>query len=165
MTDKEKLKAIEDAIGSPLDPEYCFDEIFRILEAKPDPTKMPEWMERQFDNAEKTVASWPESKRIAAGIAQPDPHPLASMRFDEATPEQFREFWEAAGFAIGAHDKKMWADKPLNGVTDELTVFQGGMITLWSGDSDIHIASPLTFQEALDALNELAATKIMGGWA
>lgn len=33
---------------------------------------MPKWLERQLDNAEKTVAGWSKSKRIAAGIEQPD---------------------------------------------------------------------------------------------
>lgn len=32
------------------------------------PTKMPEWLEKQFDNAERTVATWSPGKRMAAGI-------------------------------------------------------------------------------------------------
>jgi hypothetical protein len=136
MTDAERLRAIKSVFSSAKSTAAALLAIQDILDAAP-----------------------------KISVAQLDPYPLGSVRFDEATEDQFVEFWEAAGFVIGTHAKKMWADRSLNGVTDELTVFQGGMITLWSGDSDIHIASPLTFQEALDALNELAATKIMGGWA
>ena len=99
------------------------------------------------------------------GQAQPETHPLGSVRFDEATEEQFREFWEAAGFVIGGNYKAMWAEKFLNGFPDEITVFPRGWITLFSGDTGTSLGLSPTFQEALDALNELAATKIMGGWA
>ena len=33
-----------------------------------EPTKMPEWLERQFNAAERTVDSWSDGKREAAGI-------------------------------------------------------------------------------------------------
>jgi hypothetical protein len=98
--------------------------------------------------------------------AQPDPHPLGSVRFDEATEEQFREFWEAAGFVIGGSENEgIWADKLVNGFPDELTVSKNGAIDMYEGATSIYLGRLATFQEALDALNELAATKIMGGWA
>jgi hypothetical protein len=97
---------------------------------------------------------------------QPDPHPLGSVRFDEATEEQFKEFWEAAGFVIkGSENEGTWADKLVNGFPDELTVFPRGNLTLYAGGTEFFLGRLATFQEALDALNELAATKIMGGWA
>lgn len=120
---------LRSALGSMLDPEYCFDEIIRVLND------------------------------------EPHPHPLASMRFDEATPEQFREFWEAAGFVIGGNAHVgIWADKLVNGFPDELTVSKNGAIDMYEGATSIYLGRLATFQEALDALNELAATKIMGGW-
>jgi hypothetical protein len=98
--------------------------------------------------------------------SQPDPHPLGSVRFGEATEEQFREFWEAAGFVIGGNAHVgIWADKLVNGFPDELTVSKNGAIDMYEGATSIYLGRPATFQEALDALNELAATKIMGGWA
>ena len=36
--------------------------------AKPKPTLMPEWLERQFDNVERTVDGWSEGKKEAAGL-------------------------------------------------------------------------------------------------
>jgi hypothetical protein len=100
------------------------------------------------------------------GQAQPDPHPLGSVRFDEATEEQFREFWGAAGFVIGGSENEgIWADKLVNGFPDELTVSKNGAIDMYAGGTSISLGRLATFQEALDALNELAATKIMGGWA
>lgn len=36
------------------------------------PNPMPEWLEKQFDNAEKTVESWGPNKRKAAGIPDID---------------------------------------------------------------------------------------------
>jgi len=36
------------------------------------PNKMPTWLERQFDNVEKTIAGWSKGKRIAAGLEQSD---------------------------------------------------------------------------------------------
>jgi hypothetical protein len=98
--------------------------------------------------------------------SQPDPHPLGSVRFDEATEEQFREFWEAAGFVIGGSENEgIWANRLVNGFPDELTVLSRGNLTLYSGSVEVFLDRAATFQEALDALNELAATKIMGGWA
>jgi hypothetical protein len=32
------------------------------------PTKMPQWLHKQFENAEKTVQTWSEGKREAAGV-------------------------------------------------------------------------------------------------
>lgn len=32
------------------------------------PTIMPEWLQKQFDSADKTVQTWSEGKRKAAGI-------------------------------------------------------------------------------------------------
>lgn len=33
-----------------------------------EPTPMPEWLEKQFDNAQRTVDTWSDGKREAAGI-------------------------------------------------------------------------------------------------
>jgi hypothetical protein len=33
-----------------------------------EPTKMPEWLKKQFDAAERTVDTWSDGKREAAGI-------------------------------------------------------------------------------------------------
>jgi hypothetical protein len=95
--------------------------------------------------------------------SQPDPHPLGSVRFDEATEEQFREFWEAAGFVIESD----YAERYLVGDRVNLTIFQYGQAFMCDDCDDIEMLLNYfpTFQEALDALNELAATKIMGGWA
>lgn len=39
---------------------------------EPVPTPMPEWLERQIQNVERTVAAWPKAKRIASGIDKED---------------------------------------------------------------------------------------------
>jgi hypothetical protein len=95
--------------------------------------------------------------------SQPDPHPLGSVRFGEATEEQFREFWEAAGFT-SVHG---WFERTVAGAPDDVTIYDDGKASLWGGrsSSEVFLGKFATFQEALDALNELAATKIMGGWA
>jgi hypothetical protein len=99
--------------------------------------------------------------------AQPDPHPLGSVRFDEATPEQFRDFWGTAGFATADQDfSSVWRRQRSTGSGQKVYIYEDGVI-LW-GDNWLNpVSKPMfpTFQEALDALNELAATKIMGGWA
>ena len=41
------------------------------------PTEMPEWLQKQFDNAEKTVQTWSEGKREAAGIPLGDSNRVA----------------------------------------------------------------------------------------
>jgi hypothetical protein len=100
------------------------------------------------------------------GQAQPDPHPLGSVRFDEATEEQFVEFWGATGFMPLDWEGR---SKPLaNGgrLKPMLSVEFGGLILYAMVGGAIPLPVRFaTFQEALDALNELAATKIMGGWA
>ena len=133
MTDKEKLKAIEDAIGSPLDNDYCFDEIIRVLEA------------------------------------QPDPHPLGSVPCMQATDDEWREFWEAHGFIC--LDWEGWV-KPLkkpSGVDRYLGIerrMDGVTYRFWARREGAPLpGNPATLGEALDAVNELSATKIMGGWA
>lgn len=102
--------------------------------------------------------------------AQPDPHPLGSVRFDEATEEQFVEFWGAAGFGA---NKWFWEGhlKQLRSSSDigkGLLVEPNGLLSYATERMTIALPqhySFATFQEALDALNELAGTKIMGGWA
>lgn len=42
-------------------------EVVRETE-EPKPTVMPDWMEKQFDKAERTVATWSDGKCEAAGI-------------------------------------------------------------------------------------------------
>jgi hypothetical protein len=143
MTDAERLNMIREA---------CRDG---LADAKPIP-------EDQF----MAGVYYSFGKVLDILDAQPDPHPLGSVRFDEAREEQFREFWSAAGFLIrGSENESIWADKWVNGFPDELTVFPRGNLTLYAGGTEFFLGRLPTFQEALDALNELAATKIMGGWA
>lgn len=128
MTDKEKLKAIEDAIGSPLDPEYCFDEIIRVLEAKP------------------------------------DPHPLGSVRFDEARAKEdkhkdFLEFFGAHGFEFEMDRSFYIAGKKAKRASLEFGVDVFGSVMVGA----IRVKAE-TFGEALRLLNEVAGTEMMGGW-
>lgn len=50
---------------------WCRDKV-KYKRAKAElavePTPMPEWLERQLDNAERTVAEWSDAKCEAAGI-------------------------------------------------------------------------------------------------
>jgi hypothetical protein len=40
------------------------------------PTPMPDWLEKQFDAAERTVATWSLGKQQAAGIMNPRRRPI-----------------------------------------------------------------------------------------
>jgi hypothetical protein len=178
MTDKERLRAIEAVFSSTTSPAKAMLAVQDILDAapkisvaQPEPTKMPEWMERQFDNAEKTVASWPESKRIAAGIAQPYPHPLGSVRFDEATEEDMRRYWEPLGFepfGPGAKDEPACWFQVFRQLKNGrgIGVQNNGelLYTYWELEYPLGPVPPVTtFQEAKEFLDKMA--ELLGGWA
>ena len=88
-------------------------------------------------------------------------HPLYSMQFADATPEQFKEFWEAAGFDYFPKPCR-WIGRPTK---CGLTVFASvdGRISFYGPPAPR--VSFTTFGEAHSAIEELAATKIFGGWA
>lgn len=52
---------------------------------------MPEWLEKEFENAEKTVQTWSEGKREAAGI-HPDPNKLYTNSIGKQMPEISKTF-------------------------------------------------------------------------
>jgi hypothetical protein len=94
--------------------------------------------------------------------AQPDPHPLGSVRFDEATEEQFKEFWEAAGFT----SVEGWFERTVAGAPDDLTVYDDGKVSLWGGSAgidEVFLGRFSTFQEAQEFLDKMA--ELLGGWA
>lgn len=145
MTDAEKLAKIREWMGSPMTEEFLNDHT------------APYYLGYRCGH---DLAKYEVGNILNA---QPDPHPLGSVRFDEATEEQFKEFWKAAGFESAQH----WAQKFLAGDERTLAVFKSGRISLCDecSGAEFDLSFEATFQEALDALNELAETKIMGGWA
>lgn len=60
------------------------------------PTKMPEWMERQFDSAERTVETWSDGKCEVAGIPRPPkaPEPTVEDLIDQLS----QQGWYQIGF-------------------------------------------------------------------
>jgi len=54
-----------------------------LTNAKRGPTPMPAWLERQMDNVERTVATWSDGKREAAGI------PRTKEEFAEAIKQVY----------------------------------------------------------------------------
>ena len=89
---------------------------------------------------------------------------LRDIKFSEATPEQFREFWEGEGWRlsigqVGGHAVRATNDDY------EIYVYTYGSFSL---DWEMHETWPkiqcATFGEAIDAANELANTRICGGW-
>ena len=95
---------------------------------------------------------------------------LANVRFDEATDEQFRDFWSEAGFALISGPKMRGATREAK-YSGEISVrmFLGdsGYISIGTnGDMDFEFSEIMdTFGEALDHMNALAAVPLFGGWA
>lgn len=84
------------------------------------------------------------------------PNDPRNLKFSEATQEQLDAFWRGEG----------WTKE--QGIYERETVALVD-IGIWD-DGDLEIANEIigvtftTFGEALDAANELAATKVFGGW-
>lgn len=97
--------------------------------------------------------------------AQPDPHPLASVRFGSSL-DQFKKYWEAQGFEVVGG----WARRFVSDGENGLVVYHDGDLYVHYRVRDLEdgqslcpfIPRPSTYG---DALNELTSTKIMGGWA
>lgn len=94
------------------------------------------------------------------------------LKFTDATPEQFKEFWEGERWQLipQGHGYSPCAIKNLKtqfhgSVSSSLYVWGLGVIGLKTFGGSMAIRQVNTFGEALDALNELANTRIMGGWA
>ena len=90
---------------------------------------------------------------------------LADVRFDEATPDQFRKFWEEQGWAVvkvGATRKlhaDLWVDVSFLASRDRRLSI--GFHNCW-----LTLPHPLaTFGEALRLANNLAQAELFGGWA
>jgi hypothetical protein len=66
------------------------------------PNPMPAWLGRQFDNAEATVATWPESKRVAAGIPSGGADLCALDRSAGGAPQFDQRASESPRFPPGA---------------------------------------------------------------
>lgn len=92
-------------------------------------------------------------------------HPLAEVRFGEATVAQFKEFWEAQkGWKYQCVDGWWRAIRDLNNSVVASEDWQYIVID-WDGEIDLHYFSKTytTFGEALDAVNKIADA--LGGWA
>lgn len=77
------------------------------------------------------------------------------LRFDQATGEQFFEFWKAQGFKL----RNGGADKDCRFVGKPIRVHPSGYVLF--GDEGVIFP---TFGQALDAANQLANTELFGGW-
>ena len=83
---------------------------------------------------------------------------MRNLKFTDATPEQFKEFWEGEGWEV------IWPMPYGKALRKTKTGFFLSIVFEISiGTSQVPL--PETFGEAADALNELANTRIMGGWA
>jgi hypothetical protein len=89
---------------------------------------------------------------------------MRNLTFHEATLEQFKEFWERAGWVIYPHSELSCYAKKLCLTGLIISVTPRGNLRIHCLD-DVIVATPATFGEALDAANELAGTKVFGGWA
>ena len=103
---------------------------------------------------------------------------MTDLRFDQATAEEFRAFWEGQGFEVN-----VWSCR--DGDPDCIDVtrttksedclwlsYHGGQVlpSVYPADdgpdSAVAFGTPITtFGEALEILNEIAATRAFGGWA
>lgn len=99
----------------------------------------------------------------------------ADLRFDQATYKDIKRFWGKRGFepfGPGAKETlKCWFRiyKPLKNRCGLGIDFQSGQLIYTYWELDEIFGPPLsqstTFGEALEILNELAATRAFGGWA
>lgn len=87
---------------------------------------------------------------------------MTDLRFDQATADEFRAFWEAQGFAV-------WPYSVTRNTAKGIEVW--GTFTYMECFLDSHEVrvgfdpETTTFGEALEILNELANTRAFGGWA
>jgi hypothetical protein len=136
MTDAERLRAIEAVFSSAKSLAKVMLAIQDILDAAP-----------------------------KISIPQPDPHPLGSVRFDEARAKQdkhkdFLEFFGAHGFEFEMDRSFYIAGKKAKRASLEFGVDVFGSVMVGA----IRVKAE-TFGEALRLLNEVAGTEMMGGWA
>lgn len=94
---------------------------------------------------------------------------LSQLSFADATLEQFEEFWESEGWSVHIDCPGIEPGEVLMTHAVRVTVNEHGFSILLNGEVEMGEECALTkfttFTEAVSALNELAATKIMGGWA
>ena len=108
---------------------------------------------------------------------------MRNLKFTDATPEQFKEFWEGEGWEVSWVGTTPIATKMTVGPGSEreMSVRRTGEACLLLAeqvailhndgaeptfeDAEVSLEVWETFGEAADALNELANTRIMGGWA
>lgn len=98
----------------------------------------------------------------------------ADLRFDQATADEFRTFWEGQGWTV-ATDQYHWSaarDTNLGPflcaeVHHKMGVSFYALAGLGCGDPGLQVrrGGITTFGEALEILNELANTRAFGGWA
>ena len=88
---------------------------------------------------------------------------LRDIKFADATPEQFREFWEGEGWIVASSNGTFptFACKYVRLGSYRVEIREHGLVYF----NESFTSTFTTFGEALDAMNELANTKIMGGWA
>lgn len=92
-------------------------------------------------------------------------------RFDEATPDQFREFWEGQGWKVSLAPKPNLAfRKPNRGPCIRVCAYfqEPAYISLGFNEDDTEIEFDEligTFGEALRYANNLAQAELFGGWA
>ena len=88
---------------------------------------------------------------------------LSKLTFADATPEQFRQFFEGQGWTIVTSGD---ACRDLgSGHFCEVSA-KWGFVQLYKDCWHLNVAFPTTFfGEALEAANELANTRAFGGWA
>ena len=92
-------------------------------------------------------------------------------RFDEATPDQFREFWEAQGWRVGTGTKTRAAVRSTRrGPYICIRAYSHGQGLIKAGlnetDTEIEFDEFITtFGEALRLANNLAQAELFGGWA
>ena len=95
---------------------------------------------------------------------------LGQTRFDEATPDQFCEFWEGQGWkVVDCSDIERVAERVFS------AGFRVNIYSLLSHAGDLSIGkknrwlrlseSIATFDEALRLANNLAQAELFGGWA
>ncbi|MFN3962519.1 MAG: hypothetical protein ACK4NQ_06040 [Fimbriimonadaceae bacterium] len=102
---------------------------------------------------------------------------MTDLRFDQATADEFRAFWESQGFEV-KQDAAMQcvSRKTANYMWLALTHWlRSGLVGVDLLDCPYgepgncmdltELTEATTFGEALEILNELAATRAFGGWA
>ena len=86
---------------------------------------------------------------------------MKDLKFSEATPAQFREFWEGAGWQIQPKGG-LWACRGT--LMQIVWVTTHGMVQLFDHlGGSVLVDRPTTFGEALELANKIADA--LGGWA